>query len=246
MNDIVYSWAIMIDSLLGLFLATAAFIITHLALSGRPLRDRLVGKMGAQPFLGFYAVAVAIPFAWMIMAYNGAPHVEIWRAPTAVKHLSLTLMIIVCIFLAASFTPRNPTLAGTGDDGMDSGPRGIFRITRHPMMWGIGVWALLHVAANGDGAAIILFGGLAGLALLGPLHIDRRRARTLGDKWRRYQEQSSHIPFAAILAKRTTFSAREIGWPPVIIGFILYLVLLIAHEPVIGTAPVSLVSGIFK
>jgi len=235
----------MTDSLSGLFLATAAFIVTHVALSGRPLRDLLVGKMGALPFLGFYSVAVAIPFAWMITAYNGAPYVEIWQAPIAVKHVSLTVMILVCIFLAASLTPRNPTLAGTGDSGLETGPRGIFRVTRHPMMWAIGLWALLHLAANGDAAAIILFGGLAGLALLGPLHIDRRRARTEGDAWRLYHEKSSHIPFAAILAKRTTFSAREIGWPPVLIGFGIYLVLLVAHEPVIGIAPMSLVSGLF-
>ena len=76
-----------------------------------------------------------------------------------------------------------------------------------------------------------------------------RSLGSLGKDWQSYASQSSHIPFAAVLAKRTSFGAKEIGeigWRPVIIGFVLYLILLIAHEPVIGIAPVSLVSGLFN
>ena len=41
------------------------------------------------------------------------------------------------------------------------------------------------------------------------------------------------------------FKASEIGWLPVIIGFAVYLVLLILHETFFGIAPMSWVSGLF-
>ena len=113
------------------------------------------------------------------------------------------------------------------------------------MMWGIALWSTTHVLANGELYALIFFGGLTVLALAGTVQVDRRKACLEGNIWQAYAAKSSHIPFAAILAKRTHFSAREIGWIPVILGIIFYLVLLIPHETVVGIAPISWVSGLF-
>jgi uncharacterized membrane protein len=125
------------------------------------------------------------------------------------------------------------------------GPRGIFRITRHPFMWGVALWAIVHAAANGDAASTMLFGALAALAVGGTLHADSRKRRQLGPAWDAYTRQTSHVPFAAIAQGRTGLVWHEIGWRPVILGVVLYVVLLVLHEPVIGVAPVSLVAGLF-
>ena len=100
--------------------------------------------------------------------------------------------------------------------------------------------------ANGELYALIFFGGLIVLALAGTVQVDRRKACLEGNIWRAYAAKSSHIPFAAILAKRTHFSAREIGWLPVILGIILYLVLLILYETVIAIAPISCQACLIK
>lgn len=232
------------EGLFSLLLATAAFVGAHVVLSSRPIRDAVVARTGERRFVALYSILVALPFIWMIAAYRAAPSVPLWIAPTGVKHITLSVMILVSIMIVAAISPNNPAVVGAPPPKLEDGPKGIFRITRHPFMWGVALWAITHLMANGDAASAILFAGLAILALGGTIHIDRRKRHTLGTSWDAYARQSSHLPFLAIAQGRTRLVGSEIGWRPVILGFALYLALLILHEPVIGVAPVSLVSGI--
>jgi ABC-type cobalt transport system substrate-binding protein len=43
---------------------------------------------------------------------------------------------------------------------------------RHPMLWGIVVWAVAHLLVNGDVASIVLFGGMGLWALANMLLIN--------------------------------------------------------------------------
>jgi uncharacterized membrane protein len=235
----------MTGTLTLLSLAALAFLGSHFLMSSQPVRDPLVKKLGQNGFLSFYTI-VSIPLmVWLVLAYSNAPEIVYWEPPTYLRHWTLSFMIVACIFFAASLTPKNPTLAGTPKNKLTGCPMGIFRITRHPMMWGIGIWGLTHLLAKGDGASFIFFGAMTILALLGPLLIDRRKARLLGDEWQEYAAQSSYIPFAAIISKRTKFCGEEISWLPVVLGAVLYLSLLILHETLFGIAPMSWVSNLF-
>lgn len=235
----------MIGTLDGLFLACVTFVGAHLILSSGPIRDPLVAKFGERHFSGLYSILVAVPFASMIWAYRKAPFLEVWTAPTGVKHISLTVMVVACIFAVASFSSNNPAVVGAPKPDLSGGPKGIFRITRHPFMWGVALWAITHLLANGDAASIILFGSLGLLAIVGTMHADLRKRRLLGGAWETYARQSSHLPFLAIAQGRTRMVWSEMGWRRPVLGFGLYLVLLVVHEPIIGVAPVSLVAGIF-
>jgi len=236
----------MTGSVAALLTATIVFVGAHLVLSSHPIRGFLVAKIGERPFTGLYSAIVAMPFIWMIAAYRRAPTDYLWIAPTGIKHITLTVMIVAAILGVAAVSRNNPAVAGAAPPRLEDGLKGIFRITRHPFMWGVTLWAITHVMATGDAASIILFGGLATLAIVGTLHSDRRKRRQFGLAWDIYARQSSHLPFLAIAQGRTRLVWSEIGWRPVILGLALYLVLLILHEPVIGMAPVSLVSGIFS
>jgi len=236
----------MSGSVAALLAASIAFVGAHLALSSRPVRDRLVSRIGERPFAGLYSVLVILAFAWMIAAYRAAPTDYLWIAPTGIKHITLTAMILASIFAVASISRNNPAVAGAPPPELKDGPKGIFRITRHPFMWGAALWATTHVMATGDTASVILFGSFAILAIAGTVHSDSRKRRQYGPAWDIYARQSSHLPFLAIAQGRTRFVWAEIGWRPVILGFALYLVLLVLHEPVIGIAPVSTVSGILR
>lgn len=222
--------------------AMLIFIASHIFMSCAWVREPLIAKIGRGPFKGVYAIIAAATMYWVVAAYSDAPPSLYWDLHTAFKHLSLSFMLAVCIFIVA------PLMTSSASQPPDK-PFGIFRLTRHPMMWGIALWALLHVLANGNNAALIFFGGFFILALLGTHLVDRRKARENTPEWREFSAQTSHIPFAAILAKRTKFSAKEIvkeiGWRPVILGFVLYLTLLILHETLFGVAPMSWVAGLF-
>src|SRR3546814_12029160 len=56
--------------------------------------------------------------------------------------------------------PRNQTR-------MPGDPRGVFAVTRHPMMWGFGLWGLCHIAVFPDPSNLVLAGSIAVLALVG-------------------------------------------------------------------------------
>lgn len=234
----------MIDSLTELILATLAFVGGHFVLSFRPVRAPLRARLGAGRFQGLYSLIAVAALVWMVLAHGAAPDIKLWDAPTFVRHLPLSLMLVAFIFMVAALIPRNPAFIWARDARLGDGPSGIFRITRHPMMWGVGLWALLHLAAAGDAASLVFFGGLALLALAGPVQIDRRKRAEMGAAWDAYAAATSNLPFAAALAGRTRIQWREIGWFPVIGGAVLYSVVLVLHEQMIGVAPARFLAGI--
>src|SRR5262249_32253730 len=109
-------------------------------------------------------------------------------------------------------------------------------VTRHPVMWGFGLWAILHLAANGDGASLLLFGAVAILALLGTLAIDAKKRRRWGAAWPALARSTPHLPLRAILEGRARLDWAGIGWRTPVIAAALYLALLLLHPLIIGVS----------
>jgi uncharacterized membrane protein len=87
-------------------------------------------------------------------------------------------------------------------------------------------------------ASLLLFGSLAVVALVGTVSIDAKRRRSLGaPAWEAFASKTSIIPFAAILAGRTTFSVKDLGrWRPAA-GVIAYVLMLGGHAHIVGVSP---------
>jgi uncharacterized membrane protein len=116
-------------------------------------------------------------------------------------------------------------------------PRGILRVTRHPVLWGIALWAAVHLVARGDTASLIFFGGLLLLAISGTVLQDARKNRMVGVDWQRFASTTSNVPFAAIIQGRNQFKFEEIGWLKVLAGLALYFVLVFLHPYLFGARP---------
>ena len=79
----------------------------------------------------------------MIWGYASAPREPLWAGnagdfPTSL--MPIAFVLIVCGYW------RNPTMVGA--DGLlksEDPARGMIRITRHPLMWGIMLWAASHL-----------------------------------------------------------------------------------------------------
>jgi uncharacterized membrane protein len=165
----------------------------------------------------------------MAWAYGRAPYERVW-AGEEFKVWALVLMPFALISVVAGGMTRNPGAVRQESALETMGePRGILRVTRHPIQWGIALWALVHLVARGDEASIVFFGGFALLAILGTILIDARKNRTLGEGWRRFASVTSNFPFAAIVQGRNQFRFEEIGWKKVLIGLAAYVVLLLLH-----------------
>lgn len=226
----------MLGNLDALFLATVLFVGGHFLLSSQPIRDPMVKWLGGQGFTLIYSVAMTGALLWMAMSYAAAPYLAVWNPPRAMHWVPAVLMPISAILVVAGLTTRSPTAVGgekLGLEPADPAP-GILRITRHPFLWGAAIWAVAHLAVNGDMASVVLFGGILILSLGGMRHIDQKRARAMGSAWGPIQLTTSALPFHAIATGRTSFDWKGIGiWRPVA-GIALYVALLLLHPWLFG------------
>jgi len=143
--------------------------------------------------------------------------------------------------IVAGYMGPNPTAVGLDRLAkLEDGPKGIFRVTRHPILSAIALWAIVHIPASGQMTGIILQAAIGLLAIVGMNQIDRRKAREKGEAWQAYAQQTSAIPFAAIIRGRQRFVFSEIGWLPVIGGIGLYAILISAHPHIIGVSPLPM------
>jgi len=219
-------------SLIG---ACALFLGIHVVISGSPLRGVIVGRIGERLYLGLFSLLSLAGLAWLIYAYPRAERVWLWSPPLALRWAAPVLVLVAFLFVVIGLTTPSPTAAG-GESrlDMDEPAKGILRVTRHPFLWGVALWAVTHLALNGDSASLVLFGTLLLLALLGPLLIDAKRRRTFGPKWDRFAAVTSNAPFAAILSGRNTLRLGEIGaWRMVVAG-VIWAAMLAVHPWLFG------------
>jgi uncharacterized membrane protein len=219
-----------------LVLACGAFLATHFV-SSTPLRARLIATTGEKVYIGLYSLAAATTLGWMIFAYYRAPYAGLWYVPV-LRYAPLVIMPFSLTLVVCGLLVRNPAVVGQERLlRTDGAARGILRVTRHPLMWGIALWAVAHILARGDAAATLFFGTFLVLALSGTAMSDRRKARALGEHWQRFAATTSHVPFAAIVAGRNTFKPAEIGWGKPGVGIALYVALIFFHPVIFGARP---------
>jgi uncharacterized membrane protein len=225
----------MIDGLFSLVIAGVAFCGSHVLLSSTSLRGSLRDQLGERGFLAVYSLTALVTFAWFLVAYAHAPTVVLWPRNEWSSLVPVTVMPLAAILLIAGYTTPNPTAVGMERSARANDPApGILRVTRHPVMWAIGLWAVSHVIANGDLRSLLFFGAFAVLSLGGTVLIDRKKQLALGSNWSRLAEVTSNLPFAALLTGRTGLHWRDIGFLRIAAGLLLYAVLYRAHSIIAG------------
>ena len=216
-----------------LVVASAAFLLTHFVPS-TPLRPKLVAAIGEGRYRGLYVLVAFATLGWMIWAYAHAPAQGfLW---TPLRHVPLAVMPFSLILIVGGLVRMNPTAVGA--ERMmkaDEPAQGMVRVTRHPFMWGVILWAAAHILANADAKSAVFFGTFLVLSGLGTVLIDARK-RALAD-WPKFAGLTSNLPFLAIAQGRNRIVWREIGWLRPAIGLALYAALLVAHPWLFGVRP---------
>ncbi len=224
--------------MIELLLTAALFVGTHLGISGTRFRDILVARVGERFYLLLYSVIALVTISLLSDAYVAAPYVELWGQLYELWPLAIAVMLLAFLLVVVGLTTASPTLVGAEAlVNRADAVRGILRVTRHPFLSGVALWAAVHLLINGDLAALILFGSMALLAVVGAASIDAKRARSLGDGWRAFAAQTSVIPFAAILQRRNHFSMAEIGWWRIGLALLAFGGFLYLHAPFFGVSP---------
>jgi uncharacterized membrane protein len=224
--------------MLNLTIAALFFIGTHFGIASTPLRAALIERVGERVYRALYSLLAIVALVWLITAWRAAPIIPLWYAGAGLRHLALTLMPVAFLLVVCALTASNPTVVGQKPDPDAGAPAtGIIRVTRHPFMWGVGLWALLHLLANGDEASVVFFGSFAVLALGGTALIDGRRTRENAPGWGVFLQATSNVPFMAILQRRQKLVPSEIGLWRVALALAVYVLFLWLHPRLFGVSP---------
>jgi uncharacterized membrane protein len=218
--------------------ATVFFLGIHLGIAGTRVRDAIVARTGEKVFrISFAALSIA-GLVWLIRAYSRAPVVAVWSPPSWMIYVTIALAFVGAMYVVIGLLTPTPTTVNRGK--LLESPdvvRGVVRITRHPFLWGVALWALGHLLVNGDAASMLVFGMFLVLAIIGTVSIDAKRRRRYGDKWDRFAAATSNVPFAAIASGRNRFSLGEIGLWRIAVAIAVLATTLYLHAAVFGGAP---------
>lgn len=218
--------------IVGLWLLFAA---THMGLSSRTLRPKLVARLGEGGFLGVYsllALAIFVPMVWCYIA-NRHEEPLLWSLPAALALPWLRWALYVLLGVAFTLVVGGliqPSPAGMMGDA--SRVRGIHKITRHPLFMGFGLFGLVHLVWNGWASDLAFFAGFPLFALLGCAHQDRRKLADGDAAYRTWHAETAFLPFGRGAASLR--AVAELG--PIVIGLGVALTWLLRwlHGPLFG------------
>lgn len=228
-------------TILMLALASAFFLAIHLFIAGTRARDAVVAAIGEGAYMGLFSLASIGGIVWLSMAYNAAVlgvNPLLWDLGDGVRHSGTLVMALAFFFVVTGVLTPNPTAVGQAAlAGRENVASGMLRITRHPFLWGVAIWAGFHLAANGDQASVLFFGTFFFLALVGTVSIDAKRKRKDPAQWARFVAVTSNVPFGAILTGRNRLKLAELlGWRQ-LVAILAFVAVILTHHLLFGVSP---------
>lgn len=210
---------------ISLIIACGLFVGSHFLLS-HILRGWTVTKFGEKAFLGIYSLIAILSFGWMIWAYSqSARGAYFWQPTDGVWIASSLLTLLAAIFYCGSMR-GNPALANpdaVAGKAMATRPaEGLFRVTRHPMMWSFAFWGTAHILVAPRTDNFLFAGSIIFLALVGAWAQEGKKSAQMGAEWRDWQSRTSYWPRLSRLP--------QIGWRLWLAGVVLWLAATAAHN----------------
>ena len=175
---------------------------------------------------------------WLVAEYRGAPFRPVALVPWPLGFVPLLVVPLAFVFLVGAFTVPSPTAVGGEKHLADAEPaRGLLRVTRHPFLWSVVLWSTAHLLVNFDVGSLLLFTSLGITALRGAFDIDRKRRRSNPIEFARFEQMTSNVPFAALLAGRNRLVLREV-WLALALGLTLTVATIVVHPHFFGASAV--------
>jgi uncharacterized membrane protein len=148
--------AVMYLLILGLVL----FLGVHLIPALPGSRASLAAALGPNRYKGVFSIVSAIGLVALAIGYARAPGgPALFQGYPAAIRIAPLAMIASFILLAASHTKSH-----------------LRAWLRHPMLLGVGLWALVHLLANGSARASLLFGAFLAYVVIDLISALRRNS----------------------------------------------------------------------
>lgn len=123
-----------------------------------------IARLGLIPWKLLYGLVSAVGFGLIVWGFAMAKpdSAVIWIPPLWLRHAAALITLPAFVLIVAGYIPRNHIRARLG----------------HPMVFGVALWALGHLAANGRLVDLLLFGAFLLWAAYDYLSALRRDKRT--------------------------------------------------------------------
>ena len=128
--------------------------------------------------------------------------------------------LVAAVLFAGSFI-RNPSLPGVPSALAAQTPSGVFKATRHPMMWGFALWGVGHILVAPRIDNFIFAGSLIFLALVGSKAQEIKKRSLMGGQWAQWLSRTHFVVRPAALLRA--------GIGPWVAGILIWTIATWAH-----------------
>lgn len=140
-----------------LILGLALWWVVHLTPAfAAPFRNAMIARLGNSTWRGLFSLLTVASIVLMVLGWRSTTPTQLYAPPAPYAAAGPVMLVALVLF----FSARTPT--------------DIKRWLRHPQLTGVILWALAHLAVNGEQRSLVLFGGLALWALVDIVAINRR------------------------------------------------------------------------
>jgi len=180
-------------AIVELIAANAFLLVSHFLMS-HPLRATMVKALGKVGFQIAYSLVSLGALVWIYFAFAAAPSSDLpgsgnigWIIATA---LTLPAMVLFAGSMAGN--PALPT--PNAEEQARAEPKGVFKVTRHPMMWGFALWGISHIVLHWSLRTSITALAITLLALVGARFQDRKKQLLMGSAWQEWESRTTYWP----------------------------------------------------
>ena len=210
-------------------LFTLLFALAHSGLAS--LRPKLETKIPPRLYRVFFVfISFLIATPWLIFLvshrYDGW-HFFNLQSQSWLHPVVLAIACLAFFFLYPG-TFRFSEIVTIAKPEQRFYTQGIMRITRHPQLTGMSLWCLSHFLWIGTSFTLVTCFGLIGYHFFAAWHCDQRRLKLFGQAYRNLMNQTSWLPFKAIILGKQKiiwqeFMDQAYFWIIVFIGTVYYL-----------------------
>ncbi|HXD45389.1 MAG TPA: NnrU family protein [Pseudolabrys sp.] len=182
-----------------LILGLAIFIANHLFVTFRDKRAAAIASLGKPLYHTLFGIVSLIGLAlivWGFAEYRATQWTPIWTPPAFMHHITIGLMLIASILVAAYLIPSH-----------------IKARAKHPLLAAVKVWAFAHLLSNGDLGSMIMFGALLAWAVYARITVKSRTDVTLPVAPRGWKNE-----VAVLIAGIAIFLALGYWFHPHVVG----------------------------
>ncbi len=211
---------------MNVLVAMAVFVLSHVVIARTRLKPALIDRFGERAYLAGYSALSLVLLGWVIGAVLAAERIFLWAPPEWGYGFAGIISLTGFILIGIGALAVNPLSVAFRKAGFDPDRPGVIGWVRHPLIWGLTLWGLAHIPANGDWPSLVLFAGSAAFGAIGVFAIERRLKRRLGqDEWRRLTAGRGHIDRSSLMGAA--------------LGLGLWLVFLALHPILFGADPLA-------